>query len=178
MWAGDVQTSPGIVLEWVTSPCASVDITCMSMGSSVPCLVPCCSCGVFAFMPSRPEEVGEPWVRGRPGFNSQVWRALCRCKHPHQQHSPRAGHSCRVGGTVVNSKWTCQPLNDVIIANINDRTVKVQRATNSLAFLQQHISLIKINISQMVGQDPVVQFDRVSLCFMAPSHGINQITFY
>uniref|UniRef100_A0AAZ3QQ02 Uncharacterized protein n=1 Tax=Oncorhynchus tshawytscha TaxID=74940 RepID=A0AAZ3QQ02_ONCTS len=76
-------------------------------GSSVrvPCLVPSCSCGAFAFMPSRPEEVGEPWVRGRPGFDSQVWRALCRCKHPHQQHSPRAGHSCRVGGPCLRTTW-------------------------------------------------------------------------
>uniref|UniRef100_A0AAZ3NPP6 Uncharacterized protein n=1 Tax=Oncorhynchus tshawytscha TaxID=74940 RepID=A0AAZ3NPP6_ONCTS len=81
-------------------------------GSSVrvPCLVPSCSCGAFAFMPSRPEEVGEPWVRGRPGFDSQVWRALCRCKHPHQQHSPRAGHSCRVGGcrcVIFQSSFLC-----------------------------------------------------------------------
>ncbi|XP_041755429.1 protein FAM221B-like [Coregonus clupeaformis] len=81
-------------------------------GSSVrvPCLVPSCSCGAFAFMPSHPEEVGEPWVRRRPGFDSQVWRALCRCKHPHQQHSPRAGHSCRVGGcrcVIFHSSFLC-----------------------------------------------------------------------
>ncbi|KAJ8338685.1 hypothetical protein SKAU_G00354710 [Synaphobranchus kaupii] len=60
----------------------------------VPCVAPSCGCKAFSFIPSRPEEVGEFWLRRRPGFDPEAWRATCRCKHPHEQHAPTAGHPC------------------------------------------------------------------------------------
>lgn len=37
-----------------------------------------CPCSAFAFMPSRPEEIGEWWLPRRKGFNVHAWRAQCK----------------------------------------------------------------------------------------------------
>ncbi|XP_032809301.1 protein FAM221B [Petromyzon marinus] len=64
----------------------------------VPCAKPGCGCRAFAFIPSRPEEVGEFWLRKRPGFEPESWRAKCRCKHSHDAHHPRGSLSCKTKG--------------------------------------------------------------------------------
>ena len=40
-----------------------------------------CACKAFAWVPSRPEEVGEFWLRKRRNFDPSAWRANCKCKH-------------------------------------------------------------------------------------------------
>ncbi|XP_055973409.1 protein FAM221B [Sorex fumeus] len=65
---------------------------------SVPCSVSQCRCLMFCFIPSRPEEVGEFWLRRRAFFDPKAWRALCRCKHSHEEHAATGGHPCRVKG--------------------------------------------------------------------------------
>ncbi|XP_044877276.1 protein FAM221B [Mauremys mutica] len=64
----------------------------------VPCTVPSCKCQSFIFIPSRPEDVGEFWLRKRVGFDPSAWRATCRCKHSHEQHAPGASRACRATG--------------------------------------------------------------------------------
>ena len=40
-----------------------------------------CACKAFAWVPDRPEEVGEFWLRKRRNFDPTTWRAMCKCKH-------------------------------------------------------------------------------------------------
>nr|XP_031305871.1 protein FAM221B [Camelus dromedarius] len=65
---------------------------------SVPCNVGQCRCLMFCFIPSRPEEVGEFWLKRRTTFDPRAWRAQCRCKHSHEDHKAAGSHSCRVKG--------------------------------------------------------------------------------
>ncbi|XP_028917016.1 protein FAM221B [Ornithorhynchus anatinus] len=69
---------------------------------SVPCTVTPCRCLMFCFIPSRPEEVGEFWLRKRAGFDPAAWRAMCRCKHSHEEHSAMRTHRCQHGGCRCN----------------------------------------------------------------------------
>ncbi|XP_067399674.1 protein FAM221B [Emydura macquarii macquarii] len=64
----------------------------------VPCTVASCRCQSFIFIPSRPEDVGEFWLRKRLGFDPSAWRARCRCKHSHEQHLPSASRACGAPG--------------------------------------------------------------------------------
>ncbi|XP_075772331.1 uncharacterized protein LOC142824336 isoform X2 [Pelodiscus sinensis] len=64
----------------------------------VPCTVPSCRCPSFLFIPARPEDVGEFWLRRRVGFDPATWRATCRCRHSHEDHEPSAGRACRATG--------------------------------------------------------------------------------
>ncbi|KAG2466464.1 MYO7A protein, partial [Polypterus senegalus] len=66
-------------------------------GSSVhvPCAVQSCRCKAFAFIASRPEDVGEFWLRKRPGFDPDTWRAMCKCKHSHEEHDASFSHICK-----------------------------------------------------------------------------------
>jgi hypothetical protein len=52
--------------------------------------LPCqhCKCKSFAFIPSRPEDVGEFWFQRRRNFNVSEYRVKCRCKHAHDVHDP------------------------------------------------------------------------------------------
>ena len=47
-----------------------------------------CPCTTFAFIPHRPEEVGEWWLPRRKGFNVHTWKAKCKCGHGHDEHDP------------------------------------------------------------------------------------------
>ncbi|XP_049752651.1 protein FAM221B [Elephas maximus indicus] len=62
---------------------------------SVPCGVGQCRCLMFCFIPSRPEEVGEFWLTRRATFDPKAWRAQCRCKHSHEDHTATGSHPCR-----------------------------------------------------------------------------------
>ncbi|CAM5112375.1 unnamed protein product [Eretmochelys imbricata] len=64
----------------------------------MPCIVPSCKCQSFIFIPSRPEDVGEFWLRRRAGFDPSTWRATCRCQHGHEEHAPSARRACRAAG--------------------------------------------------------------------------------
>nr|XP_032634674.1 protein FAM221B [Chelonoidis abingdonii] len=64
----------------------------------VPCTMPSCKCQNFIFIPSRPEDVGEFWLRKRVGFDPSTWRATCRCKHSHEEHAPSASRACQAAG--------------------------------------------------------------------------------
>uniref|UniRef100_A0A4W3IDQ8 Protein FAM221B n=1 Tax=Callorhinchus milii TaxID=7868 RepID=A0A4W3IDQ8_CALMI len=64
----------------------------------VPCAVNFCQCKAFAFVPARPEDVGEFWLRKRPNFDPRTWRAKCRCKHSHEEHDPSGSHHCTISG--------------------------------------------------------------------------------
>ncbi|XP_044299812.1 protein FAM221B [Varanus komodoensis] len=66
--------------------------------ATVPCATPECRCQGFTFIPSRPEEVGEFWLRRRTGFDPAAWRARCRCKHTHEEHSPAGARACGARG--------------------------------------------------------------------------------
>ncbi|XP_007498852.1 protein FAM221B isoform X3 [Monodelphis domestica] len=74
----------------------------MASDISVPCTMNGCRCQMFCFIPSRPEEVGEFWLQKRSGFDPKTWRALCRCKHNHEEHSPTGAHACRHRGCQCN----------------------------------------------------------------------------
>ncbi|XP_052571461.1 protein FAM221B isoform X3 [Peromyscus californicus insignis] len=65
---------------------------------SVPCSVSQCRCLMFCFIPSRPEEVGEFWLKRRATFDPKAWRAQCRCKHTHEEHAATGAHPCRHRG--------------------------------------------------------------------------------
>ncbi|KAG2435131.1 hypothetical protein HXX76_007216 [Chlamydomonas incerta] len=65
-----------------------------------------CTCRGFAFIPSRPEEVGEWWLPRRKGFNVHTWRAKCRCGHGHDEHDPHT-RRCRCGCPVFTSNFAC-----------------------------------------------------------------------
>ncbi|XP_072877865.1 protein FAM221B isoform X1 [Chlorocebus sabaeus] len=65
---------------------------------SVPCKVSQCCCLMFCFIPSRPEEVGEFWLKRRATFDPKAWRAQCRCKHSHEEHAATGPHPCRHHG--------------------------------------------------------------------------------
>lgn len=61
----------------------------------VACAVGGCECVAFAFVPSRAEEAGEWWLPRRVTFDPSTWRAKCKCKHTHEEHSPRGARGCR-----------------------------------------------------------------------------------
>uniref|UniRef100_A0A2K6FE89 Family with sequence similarity 221 member B n=1 Tax=Propithecus coquereli TaxID=379532 RepID=A0A2K6FE89_PROCO len=65
---------------------------------SVPCSMSQCRCLMFCFIPSRPEEVGEFWLRRRATFDPKAWRAQCCCKHSHEEHAATGSHPCRHRG--------------------------------------------------------------------------------
>ncbi|KAM5329221.1 protein FAM221B [Glossophaga mutica] len=69
---------------------------------SVPCNVNQCRCLMFCFIPSRPEEVGQFWLRRRATFDPKAWRAQCRCKHNHEDHAATGSHPCRMKGCCCN----------------------------------------------------------------------------
>jgi hypothetical protein len=48
-----------------------------------------CVCEAFAYIPSRPDEVGEFWLAKRPGFDATSWRAKCKCNHAHDRHESK-----------------------------------------------------------------------------------------
>ncbi len=48
-----------------------------------------CVCEAFAYIPSRPDGVGEFWLTKRPGFDASTWRAKCKCGHGHDRHEPK-----------------------------------------------------------------------------------------
>nr|XP_002126208.1 protein FAM221B [Ciona intestinalis] len=63
--------------------------------SQAPCSINECQCRAFAFIPSRPEDVGEFWLQRRRNFDPSTWKAKCRCKHPHTEHSVIGLRSCK-----------------------------------------------------------------------------------
>jgi len=68
-----------------------------------------CPCKNFNFIPQRPEDIGEFWLRKRPGFDELNWRAKCRCKHTHVQHNADT-RRCKVRGCacfVFESNFLC-----------------------------------------------------------------------
>ncbi|KAG2425408.1 hypothetical protein HYH02_015017 [Chlamydomonas schloesseri] len=65
-----------------------------------------CNCRGFAFIPSRPEEIGEWWLPRRKGFNVHTWRAKCRCGHGHDEHDPHT-RRCRCGCPAFTSNFAC-----------------------------------------------------------------------
>ncbi|MGH0184106.1 UNVERIFIED_CONTAM: hypothetical protein FKN15_014036 [Acipenser sinensis] len=76
----------------------------------VPCAAQSCKCKAFAFIPSRPEEAGEFWLKKRPGFDPAAWRAMCRCKHSHEEHDPTNSHACKKKGCrcqLFKSSFVC-----------------------------------------------------------------------
>nr|XP_039271344.1 protein FAM221B-like isoform X2 [Styela clava] len=66
--------------------------------SQVSCAIHDCRCRSFEFVPSRPEDVGEFWLKKRPGYDPSTWTAKCRCKHSHTNHSPIGVRRCQFKG--------------------------------------------------------------------------------
>ncbi|KAG8505993.1 Protein FAM221B [Galemys pyrenaicus] len=77
---------------------------------SVPCNISQCRCLMFCFIPSRPEEVGEFWLKRRATFDPKAWRAQCRCKHSHEDHA--ATGSKAVAATVLSLISSVRPATD------------------------------------------------------------------
>ncbi|XP_071964852.1 protein FAM221B-like [Antedon mediterranea] len=74
--------------------------------------VPCghCECKAFAFVPGRPEDVGEFWFQRRRNFDPSTWRAKCRCKHTHEEHKCTGMRHCKIRGCgcgAFNSNFLC-----------------------------------------------------------------------
>jgi hypothetical protein len=59
---------------------------------------PNCACKQFRYIPYRPEEVGEPWLVRRKGFDVKSWRAKCKCAHGADSHDPNRPCRCRACG--------------------------------------------------------------------------------
>ena len=66
-----------------------------------------CRCPGFAFMPSRPEEVGDYWLVKRRGFNINTWRCKCRCGHTHEEHDPNTRRCRSCGCGAFQSNFLC-----------------------------------------------------------------------
>ncbi len=45
-----------------------------------------CGCKRYAYLPTRPEEVGEWWLPRRPGFNIHTYAVKCKCTHTASEH--------------------------------------------------------------------------------------------
>jgi len=82
----------------------------------VPCHQPGCGCKAFAWVPSRPEDVGEYWLPKRRDFDPVTWRMKCRCKHTHEDHDVGGQHRCHsvsrciiVFGTAQCIWYRCYP---------------------------------------------------------------------
>ncbi|KAM9331091.1 protein FAM221B [Gastrophryne carolinensis] len=79
-------------------------------GAKVNCTAESCPCPAFSFIPSSPEEVGEFWLRKRPGFDPGAWAAKCRCHHSHYEHRPTGSRACRSRGcgcSAFESSFLC-----------------------------------------------------------------------
>ncbi|KAI0208424.1 hypothetical protein LSAT2_006907 [Lamellibrachia satsuma] len=77
---------------------------------NVPCKQFGCACKAYAWIPSRPEDIGEFWFQRRRGFDVTTWRAKCRCKHTHEEHKPTGYRQCLVGGCkcgMFDSNFLC-----------------------------------------------------------------------
>lgn len=66
-----------------------------------------CRCPGFAFMPSRPEEVGDYWLVKRRGFNVSTWRCKCHCGHTHEEHDPKTRRCRSCGCGAFRSNFLC-----------------------------------------------------------------------
>uniref|UniRef100_A0A670ITK4 Family with sequence similarity 221 member B n=1 Tax=Podarcis muralis TaxID=64176 RepID=A0A670ITK4_PODMU len=75
--------------------------------ATVSCTLQGCKCQAFMFIPSRPEEVGEFWLRRRTGFDPAAWRAKCRCKHTHEEHTPNGARGCGCSCLAFTSNFLC-----------------------------------------------------------------------
>ncbi|KAH3741594.1 protein FAM221B-like isoform X2 [Dreissena polymorpha] len=75
----------------------------------VPCVQGGCKCKGFAWVPSRPEDVGEFWMQRRRDFDPSTWRAKCRCKHTHEEHEAAGMRRCKTGCGCghFNSNFLC-----------------------------------------------------------------------
>ena len=74
-------------------------------------MLPCgsCKCKRFAFVPARPEDVGEFWFARRRNFDPTQYKVKCKCKHAHDQHDP-VMHNCTARGcacSAFNSDFLC-----------------------------------------------------------------------
>jgi len=68
----------------------------------LPCRQSGCRCKAFAWVPSRPEDVGEYWLPKRRDFDPATWRMKCRCKHSHEEHDVGGQHRC-----LSSSRFDC-----------------------------------------------------------------------
>ena len=76
-----------------------------------------CRCTRFAFMPTRPEEVGMGYLCRRKEFDIRRWKPPCRCKHTHTMHEPQNGlHPCR--------KCGCSGWDSSFACTVSDRAEK------------------------------------------------------
>ena len=53
-----------------------------------------CDCKHYAFIPRRPEELGQFWLPRRKGFNINQWKPSCICKHTHVEHKANRPNKC------------------------------------------------------------------------------------
>ena len=86
----------------------------------LPCRQAGCKCKGFAWIPSRPEEVGEFWFARRRDFDPSTWRAKCRCKHSHEDHEPVGLRACKSRGIKIDSLFSKKLLNTYTIKQTID----------------------------------------------------------
>mmetsp|Transcript_16530 Transcript_16530/g.27111 ORF Transcript_16530/g.27111 Transcript_16530/m.27111 type:complete len:258 (+) Transcript_16530:52-825(+) len=53
-----------------------------------------CRCKHFAYVPCRPEEIGEWWLVRRKEFKIHEWVPKCRCGHGPFSHAPDSSRRC------------------------------------------------------------------------------------
>eukprot|EP00741_Cyanophora_paradoxa_P005086 tig00000857_g4928.t1 len=67
-----------------------------------------CPCKAFAYVPIRPEEIGEWWLPRRKDFDIRTWFPKCRCGHGPASHLPDGSRrcvACKCGA--FNSNFLC-----------------------------------------------------------------------
>jgi hypothetical protein len=72
-----------------------------------PCQHKKCKCKGFAFIPQRPEEIGDWWLTRRRGFNVNTWRCKCKCGCAHDRHDPYLKHCNDCGCNLFKSNFLC-----------------------------------------------------------------------
>ena len=73
----------------------------------VPCKVAGCPCKAYAWIPNRPEDIGEFWFQRRRNFDPTKWRAKCKCKHTHDFHDPNTRRCKTAGNEIYKCTFTC-----------------------------------------------------------------------
>ncbi|CAF1923473.1 unnamed protein product [Rotaria magnacalcarata] len=76
------------------------------------CQAASCTCDAFAYVPSRPDEVGEFWLTKRPGFDASTWRSKCKCGHPHDRHEPKHKRCKECSCSNFISNFSCAACNN------------------------------------------------------------------
>lgn len=104
----------------------------------VPCKQDVCRCKAFAFIPGRPEDIGEFWFQRRRNFDPSTWRAKCKCKHTHEQHDVTGLRRCKTGGRL--GCWSTSVWRLVLLSSLS---------FPALQYLRYHTASLMFDLSML-----------------------------